>query len=56
MRAIIAIALLTVSLFISGCATTAKYEAVLNSWLNADINSLTDSLSPTMLYVLKTGK
>ena len=34
---------LMVSTLLFGCATTAKYEAVLTSWVNADINALTNS-------------
>jgi len=36
--------LLTLSILISaGCATTSKYEAVLDSWLGHDINDLVNS-------------
>jgi len=30
----------------AGCATTAKYEKVLNSWINTDINRLIESWGP----------
>ncbi len=29
--------------FLAGCATTAKYEAALNSWVGSDANALTNS-------------
>ena len=35
--------LLLALLLLAGCATTAKYEAKLNSWVGADANSLVNS-------------
>jgi hypothetical protein len=35
--------LLSILLAIVGCATTAKYEEVLNTWIGADVNQLVDS-------------
>ncbi len=40
---------IAIALFIivaSGCATTAKYEAILNTWVGADVNVLIGSWGP----------
>ena len=33
-------------ILMSGCATTGKYDTVLNSWLNHDVNELFQSWGP----------
>jgi hypothetical protein len=49
-------AVLVVVLLSSGCATTAKYEAVLNTWLNNDINALTNSWGyPSGSFIAPNG-
>lgn len=35
--------LVILPIFISACATTKKYEAVLNSWMGSDVNNLINS-------------
>ncbi len=37
------LSILLAALIISGCATTAKYEAILNSWTGSNINDLVSS-------------
>ena len=32
--------------FIYGCATTAKYEAILNTWMGSNVNNLISSWGP----------
>lgn len=34
---------IVLAIVLSGCATTAKYEEVLNSWVGADVNRLVSS-------------
>lgn len=42
--------------FVSACATTAKYERVLNSWLGADSDRLVSAWGPpTSSYDLSNG-
>jgi len=51
------IALLLLCLGISGCATTAKYEAKLNSWVGASEDSLVASWGvPDKSYTTDSGK
>lgn len=51
-----AITFFVCSLLLCGCATAAKYEAVLNSWTNAEINRLTDSWGyPSGSFIAPNG-
>jgi hypothetical protein len=38
--------ILTLALFMSACASTANYEAKLNTWRGVDINNLINSWGP----------
>ncbi len=35
--------LIVLLVFLAGCATTGKYEEILNSWVGADVNQLVNS-------------
>jgi len=51
------IGLLSMAILISGCATTAKYEAKLNNWIGASEDSLVASWGvPNKTYNLSDGK
>lgn len=47
---------LLILIIFSGCATTAKYEAILNTWVGADVNNLIGSWgAPSEEYSMPNG-
>jgi len=51
------LALFLVCLFVVGCATTAKYEAKLNSWIGSSEEALVAAWgAPDQVYTLNDGK
>ena len=42
-KSLVIMVLMLAPVLLSGCATTAKYEAVLNQWVDKDINQLIEA-------------
>lgn len=50
------LALVALATIFSSCATTSKYEAILNTWMGSDVNSLITAWgAPSNQYTMPNG-